>query len=95
MTSSDCGGDCCVEFGLNRICVERGTTLCGPACVMQGESCENNPCCADHLCTTNALGSTCAALCSDDSDCPSGCCETLGGSTESVCLEPEICSSNP
>jgi hypothetical protein len=65
--------------------VERYGTLCMPAGPgTQGDSCERDPCSAEHICVSTGRGTQCARLCGLDTGGPSVCAPGL------LCLPVDI-----
>lgn len=56
-----------------------------------GPNCsESSPCCEGTMCITDGVSVACAALCTDGSQCVSGCCAPVDESN-SVCAPTEFC----
>lgn len=66
-------------------CLSAGTLNCSTI----------TPCCACAMCVTDSTNVGCAALCTDGSQCNSGCCVTLSDGSASVCASTDACGAAP
>lgn len=88
---SDCVSGCCVQL------TNLTTAVCAPAdycaCLTPGTSCLDNVegCCTDSTCVETVDETVCAANCTDNSECNSGCCAPLSNSTTRVCSPATFC----
>ena len=64
------------------------------ACIAEGYGCmvDDRKCCAGATCASAGFGFFCARACVLDTDCPSGCCAPLAGSSVRACLALTFCS---
>ena len=92
-TGSECGSNCCATLtdGTSMVCEPRG--FCDSTCVAPGDACTSDlDCCANEACV-DTNGGTCASTCTSGSDCMSGCCAPISGSTLSVCSAASFCAN--
>jgi len=86
-TDKDCEGD--------RICHDGECTdpKAGSAeCVTPGEVCAGTPeCCEDTICVSDGASSVCAAVCTSNAQCNSGCCAPVSDTDKSVCSPDAFC----
>lgn len=91
LDNTNCASGCCVPL------TNLTTAVCAPAeycaCISAGNSCLDNTggCCADSICIDSAGSTVCAATCTDNSECNSGCCAPLTNSTTRVCSPVSFC----
>jgi hypothetical protein len=85
LSHAQCSSGCCSPLeGGGSVCSP--PAFCEPACVDVAQECSADSCCDGSSCVANCGGmETCAADCSSDFDCDSGCCDS------GVCQPPWIC----
>jgi hypothetical protein len=83
-TDNDCGGGRICDDGK---CTEPQTG----ACVEPGNICVGPECCEGSICVSDGSSSVCAAECTSNSQCNSGCCAPVSGTDKSVCSPAEYC----
>jgi hypothetical protein len=90
-TDAECASGCCapeVNTGM-LACAPRG--FCAATCAEPSDACTSPlDCCSGETCVTTNGGS-CAALCTVNADCLSGCCAPLGNASVSVCSAYQFC----
>jgi hypothetical protein len=93
---AECSTGCCAELG------DSGITVCLPQlfcpeifCSSEEETCgSDTPCCAGLACAvfdTTPPTSACKPICTQHSECSTGCCAELGDSGITVCLAQSFC----
>ena len=90
-SGSDCASGCCapVTGATGTYCSPIG--FCPNLCMQAGSACQaDTDCCRGETCVTTNGGS-CAANCTANTDCMSGCCAPLNNSSVSVCSAPQFC----
>jgi hypothetical protein len=90
-TGPGCVSGCCVPDVTSGMlaCAPRGS--CPATCIPAGSACTSPAdCCGRETCIS-LNGGICAALCTFDTDCPSGCCVPLDNASGSVCVARQFC----
>ncbi len=90
-TGPECVSGCCVPDVTTGMlaCAPRGS--CPATCVPAGSACTSPAdCCGRETCIS-LNGGSCAALCTFDTDCPSGCCVPLDNASANVCVARQFC----
>lgn len=91
----ECSTGCCAEVGLpSSVCLDR--LFCpSSVCRQEEAACQDDfGCCGGLACAVfDAQTSACKPVCTQNTDCPSGCCVPLGTSEVSVCLDAVYCRS--
>jgi hypothetical protein len=90
-----CESGCCtaLQGGAGAVCAP--ASYCpAPACADSDQSCVDVACCSGLTCVNDgtAMVTVCAAPCSDDSQCASGCCLPLASGNGAVCSPPSYCA---
>jgi len=89
-TGADCNSGCCASLQNTAQMACSPIGFCANTCHSGGGACAaSTDCCLNYECVTTN-GGTCAATCTSDSQCQSGCCAPLstGGS---VCSAVQFC----
>ena len=68
---------------------------CVPACMVAGDICNDtacNPCCDGLTCVKYQATSWCTVICTDNSECQSGCCAMANNNTNvKICVATSRC----
>ena len=90
-SASECQSGCCapVQGSSQMACSPIG--FCANTCHGASGACTaNTDCCLNYECVATN-GGTCAAICTSNSQCQSGCCAPLSNASVSVCSAPQFC----
>lgn len=64
----------------------------GTTCTAVGDACAaDDDCCGGAVCAHEASGNVCRSVCNAQSDCDTGCCLALAGTTAKVCTPSGVC----
>lgn len=86
-----CASGCCASPSntTQMACAPRG--FCTATCAGPGVACTTPyDCCVGHTCVTTNTG-TCAAICTQNAQCASGCCAPLANASINVCSARQFC----
>jgi len=91
-TAADCESGCCAVVANSTVmaCSPRG--FCANTCSGASGACTANTDCCENFECVGTNGGTCAAICTSDTECESGCCAPLSNASVSVCSAGQFCN---
>jgi hypothetical protein len=89
--AAECMSGCCapVANSSSMACSPRG--FCANTCSGASGACTANTDCCQNFECVGTNGGTCAAVCTENSECESGCCAPLTNASVSVCSADQFC----